>query len=71
MSNFNFNSQAAPAPDLAAKQAAFRALPPEEQARIVAQFDATKARAAAIKMHLANALAARAIRAAQTRSTPQ
>lgn len=71
MSNFNFTSQAAPASDLAAKQAAFRALPQDEQARIVAQFDAMKARAAAIKMQLAGALATRAIRTAKNSTAPQ
>jgi hypothetical protein len=71
MSNFNFHSQAASAPDLAAKQAAFRALPPDQQARIIAEFDAAKVKAALLKTRIAEVLAARAIRTAQERSTPQ
>lgn len=71
MSNFHFTGQATPAPDLAAKQAAFRALPAAEQARIIAEFDAAKAKAAALKMRVAEVLAARAIRAAQTGSAPK
>lgn len=71
MSNFDFTRQGAPSPDLAARRAAFLALPAAEQARIIAEFDAAKAKAAAIKMRLASALAARAIRTAQTSSTQQ